>query len=191
MHVVLPEGWLHGESIRHVVSPNADQRPEGMAIDLVVIHGISLPFAEFGGDQVEALFTNQLAATAPGQYPDLAGLTVSAHLFVRRGGDIIQFAPFAARAWHAGVSSHEGRSRCNDFSIGIELEGTDDIPYSEAQYHCLVAVLRQLIATYPQLNASRIVGHCDIAPERKTDPGPAFDWARLRYYLEEDPHAGS
>jgi AmpD protein len=167
-------GWLvHAERI---ASPNFDQRPQGMPIELVVVHGISLPPGQFGGDAVAALFTNSLRYDAHPYFAQLKDLRVSAHFFVRRDGHVIQFVSCLDRAWHAGISSWRGRCRCNDFSVGIELEGTDDLPYEHEQYaacNCLIDALRE---RYP---IHAVVGHSDVAPGRKTDPGPAFDWTRL------------
>lgn len=169
---------------RQVPSPNFDARPAGTAISLVVIHGISLPPGTFGGDGVARLFTNTLDAASHPAYAGLAGLRVSAHFFIRRDGGIVQFVGCADRAWHAGVSSWEGRARCNDYSIGIELEGADLVPYESAQYLRLAALLRGLRRRYPIGSA---VGHSDVAPGRKTDPGPAFDWPRLARLTGTNP----
>ena len=160
-------------------SPNQDERPEGSEPELVIIHGISLPPGEFGGPYIESLFTNCLDCTAHPYFREIEGMQVSSHLLVRRDGELIQFVPFERRAWHAGLSQFRGRSCCNDFSIGIELEGTDDTPYTDEQYKHLVAVIQAITATYPKISARRIAGHCDVAPGRKTDPGPAFNWLRL------------
>jgi AmpD protein len=168
-------GVLRGA--RFIASPNCDDRPPGARARLLVIHGISLPPGVFRGDAVLRLFTNTLDCTAHPFYASLAGLRVSAHFFVRRTGEIIQFVPCGRRAWHAGRSRWRGRTRCNDFSIGIELEGTDTRPYTERQYARLVALAAALARRYP---IAAIVGHSDVAPGRKTDPGPAFDWRRLR-----------
>ncbi len=167
-------GWLQG--VTHIPSPNCDARPEGEAIRLVVIHAISLPPGEFGGPGVIELFTNRLDPAAHPFYATIEGLRVSAHFFIRRDGEPIQFVPCTARAWHAGVSRWEGRERCNDFSIGIELEGTDDLPFTDAQYAVLNDLLALLREAYP---IAAVVGHADIAPGRKTDPGPCFEWSRL------------
>lgn len=164
------------QGVRYVPSPNCDQRPTGTAVELVVLHGISLPPGAFGGPYIEQLFTNTLDTGAHPYFAEIAHLKVSAHVLIRRDGAVIQFVPFDQRAWHAGVSNWCGRARCNDFSIGIELEGTDHIPYTDAQYTMLRGVLRALQAHYP---IKDIVGHSDIAPGRKTDPGPAFDWSRI------------
>ncbi len=167
------------DGIHFVESPNCDDRPDGTDIDTLVLHGISLPPGDYGGDGVERLFTNSLDPAAHPYYAEIAGLEVSAHLFVRRDGDVQQFVPFGRRAWHAGMSSLHGRTRCNDFSIGIELEGSDDEAYDDRQYETLCGLVRLLMATYPRLSARNIVAHSDISPGRKTDPGPAFDWLRL------------
>jgi AmpD protein len=168
---------------RQVLSPHFDARPQGVAPELIVVHGISLPAGEFGGPWIDHLFAGNLSADAHPSFHDTAGLRVSAHAVIRRDGSITQYVPFGMRAWHAGQSQYQGRSGCNDFSIGIELEGTDRIPYEEAQYESLTALIEALLATYPTLSAQRIVGHSDIAPGRKTDPGPAFDWQRFRGIL--------
>lgn len=181
------EGWLQGhhdgDDIAHCASPNFNARPSAQNIDLLVIHNISLPPGEFGGGNVEALFCNRLDCAAHAAFNELRDLRVSAHLFIDRRGAITQFVSFYDRAWHAGVSQFEGRDNCNDFSIGIELEGTDTLPYTAAQYAQLVRVTKLLCDYFPLLTPSRITGHCDIAPARKTDPGPAFDWSRYRQML--------
>jgi AmpD protein len=158
-------------------SPNFDERPDGAAIDLVVVHAISLPPAEFGGPGVIELFTNALDPAAHPYYREIAGLRVSAHFFVRRDGEVMQFVACAKRAWHAGASCWRGRERCNDFSIGIELEGCDDQPFENAQYVALGSLTGAVRRRYP---IADVVGHSDIAPGRKTDPGPFFDWPRYR-----------
>jgi AmpD protein len=163
-----------------VASPNADERPEDCAISLLVVHGISLPPGAFGGDAIERLFTNRLDAAAHPYFATIAKLRVSAHFLIRRDGALIQFVACGRRAWHAGESSWRGRPRCNDFSIGIELEGTDDLPYTGAQYRMLVRLARALALRYP---IADVAGHSDVAPGRKTDPGPAFDWVRLQRNL--------
>lgn len=149
-------------------------------MDLIVIHAISLPPGEYGGDWIEAFFTNRLDPHAHPYFEQIEDLRVSTHLLVRRNGEVVQFVAFGDRAWHAGVSCYGTRENCNDFSVGIELEGSDDTPYSDEQYRSLSDVIHTLMATYPTLTSESIVGHCDIAPERKTDPGPFFDWERLR-----------
>ena len=161
---------------QQIPSPNCDARPPFEAPSLVVIHGISLPPGVFAGDDIVRLFTNTLDPRSHPSYASLAGLRVSAHFLIRRGGELIQFVSCNDRAWHAGVSSWRGRTRCNDFSVGIELEGTDDLPYTGAQYTRLATLLGALARRYP---VSAAVGHSDVAPGRKTDPGPAFDWDRL------------
>jgi N-acetyl-anhydromuramoyl-L-alanine amidase len=174
-------GLLDGA--RQVPSPNCDERPGAVAPDLIVVHGISLPPGEYGGPWIDRLFTNSLPADAHPYFATIATLKVSPHLLVRRDGSVVQYVPFHLRAWHAGSSSYCGRERCNDFSIGIELEGTDDTAYEPAQYRALSATIRALCAAYPSLSMDRVTGHSDIAPGRKTDPGPAFDWIRLRAML--------
>ena len=176
---------------RQVDSPNCDDRPAGQGPELLVVHGISLPPGEFGGPWIEALFTNRLPAAGHEYFAGLAGLQVSAHLLVRRDGSVVQFVPFHRRAWHAGASQWRGRERCNDFSIGIELEGTDALPYTRVQYQVLARVAAALCRAYPGLAPDAVVGHSDVAPGRKSDPGIAFDWpllrSLLRYELEVAP----
>lgn len=169
-------------------SPNRDARPTGVEPCLVIVHGISLPPGEFGGPGIEDLFCNTLDWDAHPYFGEIRGLQVSAHVLIRRDGKVVQFVPFGERAWHAGDSRFRQRTRCNDYSIGIELEGTDDIPYTDEQYEYLAAVLNALIAAYPRINARRIAGHSDIAPGRKSDPGPVFDWLRLYDSLEPAPN---
>ena len=164
-------------------SPNFNFRPENTDISLLVIHNISLPPGEFGGGYVQKFFQNTLDASLHPYFSTIAELKVSAHLFIERDGKVTQFVSFDARAWHAGSSSFAGVADCNNYSIGIELEGADDTPYSDAQYRALEKVSRQLLLTYPKLTPERITGHADIAPGRKTDPGPAFDWQRYRTSL--------
>jgi AmpD protein len=167
-------GWL--SAARRLPSPNCDARPAGTAIELIVIHNISLPPGVFDGDAVIDLFTNRLDWDAHPYYQEIRGLKVSAHFFIRRDGALIQFVPCTLRAWHAGVSSWQARDCCNDFSIGIELEGSDDLPFTEAQYATLAPLLQLLRQAYP---IRAVVGHSDIAPGRKTDPGPHFAWQRI------------
>ncbi len=167
------------EQARYCESPNHDARPDGRDPDLLVVHGISLPPGQFGGPEVEALFTNRLDWDAHPYFAEIRGLEVSAHLFIRRDGSVTQFVPFGRRAWHAGESCYRDRRCCNDFSIGIELEGEDQTPYDERQYAALEGVIRAICRAYPGITPREIAGHCDIAPGRKTDPGPAFDWLRL------------
>jgi AmpD protein len=174
-------GLLAG--VRQVLSPHCDERPEGAAPELIVVHGISLPPGEYGGPYIEQLFCGGLDPRGHPYFATLAGLRVSAHLLVRRDGAIVQFVPVGQRAWHAGRSSWQGREACNDFSVGIELEGSDEAPYEPAQYQALAAAIRALCAAWPTLSPERVVGHSDIAPGRKSDPGPAFDWPRLRELL--------
>ncbi|HEU4620761.1 MAG TPA: 1,6-anhydro-N-acetylmuramyl-L-alanine amidase AmpD [Burkholderiaceae bacterium] len=163
---------------RFVASPNADERPASMPIELIVVHNISLPPAVFEGDAVERLFTNRLDPNAHPYFAQIAHLRVSAHFFIRRDGEVIQFVEADRRAWHAGASQWRGRQRCNDFSVGIELEGTDELAYADAQYVSLAALIRALRRAYPTIVG--VTGHEHIAPGRKTDPGPSFDWTRLR-----------
>lgn len=174
-------GLLRG--VRQVLSTHHDARPPGCQPELIVIHGISLPPGQFGGPYVEQLFTGDLDPAAHPYFATIAGGRVSAHLLIRRDGEPLQFVPFGARAWHAGRSCWRGREACNDFSIGIELEGADDVPYTAAQYATLAATVRSLCAAYPGLDVQKLVGHSDIAPGRKTDPGPSFDWPRLQALL--------
>ena len=168
------------EGVRQVLCPHCDDRPAGIDADLIVMHGISLPPGEFGGPWIERLFTGSLPRDGHPYFAQIHGRRVSSHLLIRRDGEIVQFVPFHLRAWHAGVSQYEGRDACNDFSIGIELEGTDDVPYEAAQYAAAADAIRALLIAYPKLSVDRLVGHSDVAPGRKTDPGPAFDWPRLR-----------
>jgi len=160
-------------------TPNQDERPDGSDPELIIIHGISLPPGEFGGPYVAQLFSNCLDWDAHPYFAEIRGLRVSAHLFIRRDGSLMQFVPFSRRAWHAGASCHRGRTDCNDFSIGIELEGEDETPYSDSQYEVLIKTIDALQVAYASLCARRIAGHCDVSPDRKSDPGPAFDWLRL------------
>jgi AmpD protein len=167
-------------SARYLSSPNCDDRPFGQLPELLVVHGISLPAGEFGGPWIDALFTNSLSVERHPQFADLADLRVSAHALVRRDGEIVQYVPFDRRAWHAGRSVWLGRERCNDFSIGIEVEGTDGGTYAPAQYAALARLVAALCRAYPSLSPGRMVGHSDIAIGRKSDPGIAFDWPLLR-----------
>lgn len=181
--MLLDNGWL--SEIKHIPSPHCDGRPNDESPSLLVIHNISLPPGEFGGPYIDRLFTATLDPTAHPYFADISHLRVSAHCLIRRDGEIIQYVPFHQRAWHAGVSAFAGRERCNDFSIGIELEGTDTLPFTPEQYSQLVAVTRLLINAYP-ITPARITGHSDIAPGRKTDPGPAFDWDLYHRLLREN-----
>ena len=171
-------GWL--DAARQLPSPNCDDRPTGAVPELIVVHGISLPPGEFGGPWIDALFTNSLPPDAHPCFAQVAALRVSAHALVRRDGEIVQYVPFHRRAWHAGVSSWKGREHCNDFSVGIELEGTDARAYEQAQYATLARLAAVLCRAYPTLSLDRMVGHSDVAPGRKSDPGIAFDWPLLR-----------
>ena len=164
---------------RQCPSPNQDERPEGVLPELIVLHGISLPPRQFGGEHIEHFFTNCLDPAGHPYFETICDMHVSAHLLIRRDGEALQFVPFSRRAWHAGESSFRGRPRCNDYSIGIELEGTDDIPYTDAQYAVLAPVLKALFGAWPALDARVVAAHSDVASGRKTDPGPAFDWLRL------------
>ena len=177
-------GWCAG--VRHCPSAHCNERPQG-EISLLVLHNISLPPGQFGTGKVQEFFTSGLNASEHAYFSGIVDMRVSAHFFIERDGQISQFVSCLQRAWHAGVSSFAGRDNCNDFSLGIELEGTDDLPYSEAQYDALVPLVQQLLAAYPALSVERVCGHCDIAPGRKTDPGPAFDWPRLRTALLAGP----
>lgn len=177
------DGWL--EPARHLQSPNFNARPEQSAgVSLLVIHNISLPPGQFGGGYVEHFFLNTLDSSAHPYFKAIQSLQVSAHCFVSRDGRVTQFVSFAERAWHAGESSFQGQSNCNDYSIGIELEGLDDSPYTDQQYQALMVVSKLIIKHFPAITSDRIVGHSDIAPIRKTDPGPAFDWVRYHGLME-------
>lgn len=176
-------GWVAG--ITHCPSPNFNARPDGEAISLLVIHNISLPPAQFATGKVQAFFQNRLDPDEHPFFETIKTLRVSAHFLIERDGAITQFVSCLDRAWHAGVSTFDGREGCNDFSLGIELEGTDDLPFSDAQYQALQALTRQLQAAWPAISCERIRGHSEIAPGRKTDPGPAFDWARYRAALQD------
>lgn len=172
------DGWL--ELARKVPSPNHNERPEGEVVSLLVIHSISLPPGIYGGDAIDRLFTNTLDPSAHAYFESIAGLQVSAHLLIRRDGELVQYVDFRQRAWHAGASSFVGRSGCNDFSIGIELEGTDTDTFEAVQYEALANVTRALMAAWPLITPDRITGHSDVAPGRKTDPGSGFDWGLYR-----------
>lgn len=166
--------WL--QNARRVPSPNRDERAADTGIDAIVIHGISLPPKEYGGPYIDQLFTNCLDCNVHPYFQEITDLRVSSHLLINRAGEITQYVPFSARARHAGVSELQGRQDCNEFSIGIELEGCDDEPYEKRQYEVLAGIVRVLRREWPAITRERIVGHSDIAPDRKTDPGPAFDW---------------
>ena len=165
------------------MSPNCDARPDESDISLIVIHGISLPPGKFGDDYIDQLFTNKLNMNAHPYFKEISGLKVSSHLLIRRDGELVQYVPLQKRAWHAGVSSYKNRENCNDFSIGIELEGADETPYSDIQYQVLAETIKSLLQSYPALSEDTIAGHSDIAPGRKTDPGIAFDWQYLSRLL--------
>jgi N-acetyl-anhydromuramoyl-L-alanine amidase len=181
--LIIENGWLEG--IARIESPNCDERPGGCAASLIVVHGISLPPGEFGGPWIDRLFTNTLPGDVHEYFEEIADKRVSAHVLIRRDGELRQYVPFTARAWHAGESTWCGRDACNDYSIGIELEGADDVPYTNPQYEVLTALVAALRRTYASLHDAEIVGHEHIAPGRKTDPGPAFDWQRFRSALDE------
>ncbi len=181
MHDLIENGWL--TSARIVPSPNFDARPVGMAIDLLVIHNISLPPGQFGGPWIDALFTNRLDAQAHPYFETVHAMKVSAHVLIRREGEVVQYVSFEQRAWHAGVSEFQGRSRCNDFSIGIELEGSDNQGFEDVQYRHLIDISQAIMHAYPEISPARITGHEHIAPGRKTDPGPFFDWTYYRAQL--------
>lgn len=177
MEIHLPDGML--AAARYAPSPHFDARPDNTLIDMIVVHNISLPPAQFGGDYVEQFFGGKLNPSLHPYFETIRQLRVSSHLFIRRAGEMIQFVPFAKRAWHAGESFFKGQKACNDFSIGIELEGTDDLSYEKIQYERLAGIIRALQRAYPAIVRERIVGHADIAPGRKTDPGASFDWQYL------------
>jgi AmpD protein len=177
MRINLKTGLL--DDATQVPSPNCDARPDDSPIDLLVIHAISLPEGEFGGPWIDALFCNQLNANEHADFAKICGLTVSAHALIRRDGEIIQYVPFQQRAWHAGESTFKGRERCNDFSIGIELEGCDAQPFEDIQYQRLAQLTQAIMQTYPDIKPEGITGHSEISPGRKTDPGPHFHWPQF------------
>ncbi len=185
MNAIDAAGWLIG--VDKTPSPNCNQRPPGAEISLLIIHNISLPPGEFGGPYIRQLFTNCLDPRAHPYFTAIVDSPVSAHLMIDRLGTVTQFVSVDERAWHAGESCFDGRSNCNDFAIGIELEGTDTTAYTAVQYEVLAAVAGLLMTRYPLITAGRIVGHSDVAPERKTDPGPAFDWHRFHALLATPP----
>jgi len=178
------DGWIR--AVRRIVSPNFDDRPVGTLISLLVVHAISLPPSSFGSEHIERLFTNTLDPAAHPYFPRISDLRVSAHFLIRRDGELIQFVSCLQRAWHAGASSWCGRERCDDFSIGIELEGCDDLPFEDEQYLRLVSLIESLRTRYP---IAAVVGHSDISPGRKTDPGPCFDWQRVALHHSLLGHA--
>ena len=177
----IAQGWLSAST--QLLSPNTDLRPDEADISLLVVHNISLPPEQFGGPYIGQLFGNCLDPDQHPYFAEIAHLKVSSHLLIDRAGNIMQFVPFQQRAWHAGVSEFEGRSNCNDFSIGIEMEGADNIAYTDRQYNVLAEVTQVVLQAYPLITTDRIVGHSEIAPGRKTDPGPAFDWPRYKNAL--------
>ena len=185
MQIDIQQGLLL-EARQHP-SPNQNDRPLGVSIDLLVIHNISLPPGEFGGSFIDALFTNTLDPMLHSYFPAIISLQVSSHCLIRRDGELVQYVPFHKRAWHAGVSQFMGQKDCNDFSIGIELEGTDELPYTEIQYQILADLIQTLQKHYPGMTAERIVGHSTIAPDRKTDPGESFNWDLLAILLNRTP----
>jgi AmpD protein len=189
LEVDLESGLMRGA--RQIASPNHDSRPAGVEADLIVVHGISLPPGEYGGPWIDRLFTNTLPADVHPSFAERSALRVSAHLAVMRDGAVTQYVRFTDRAWHAGKSIFEGRAACNDFSVGVELEGADTQPYEDVQYERLAEAVAALCAAYPRLSPARLVGHSDIAPGRKTDPGPAFDWPRARRLIAEAASAAS
>ncbi|MBN1237291.1 MAG: 1,6-anhydro-N-acetylmuramyl-L-alanine amidase AmpD [Gammaproteobacteria bacterium] len=182
MLIDIDTGWIR--DVRRVPSPNCDARPPGSAPELIVVHGISLPPKDFGGRWIDDLFVNQLDRRAHPYFETISDLTVSAHVLVTRDGRPTQYVSFDQRAWHAGESCWRGRRACNDFAVGIELEGADDVPYAPQQYDTLARIVAALRRAYPTLRDAEIVGHSDVAPGRKTDPGPAFDWERLMSLLK-------
>lgn len=173
------------EGARQIASPNCDDRPDD-EISLLVVHNISLPPGQFGGGWIDDLFTNRLDPGKHDYFREIHQMRVSSHVLIRRDGEIVQYVPFDKRAWHAGESSFEGRAACNDFSIGVELEGTDSVPYTEEQYRQLAGLIADLQNHYPHITHDRITGHRDIAPERKTDPGEAFDWGKMWTLLDHE-----
>ncbi len=188
MRVDRATGWLEGAW--PLPSPHWNARPAGAEIELVVVHGISLPPGRFGGPSIGRLFLGRLDPEAHPYFRDVAGRRLSAHLLVRRSGAVVQFVPFHLRAWHAGESAWRGRTGCNDFSVGIEVEGAAGVPYEGGQYRALAAAMAALADAYPALGPDRVVGHADVAPGRKADPWDSFDWPRLRRLLAARPHAG-
>ncbi len=181
MHIDITSGLI--DEARQQSSLNCDSRPDERDIALIVIHGISLPPGKFAGDYIDQLFCNKLNPDEHPYFKDIARLKVSSHLLIRRDGEVVQYVPFQKRAWHAGVSHYKDRNNCNDFSIGIEMEGDDETPYTDIQYQVLSKLINKLIESYPKLNTETIAGHSDVAPGRKTDPGEAFDWELLSKLL--------
>ena len=181
MHINTKTGLV--ENTQYTASPNRDDRPSDCHIDLIVIHSISLPPGEYGGPWIEKLFTNQLPADEHPYFKDIHQMKVSSHVLIHRDGTVQQFVPFHQRAWHAGHSCYQGRETCNDFSIGIELEGTDDSEFEDIQYRQLAELINALDSSYASIKKNRLTGHSDISPGRKTDPGTGFDWDRLKGLL--------
>jgi AmpD protein len=181
VHINTETGLI--ENVQYTASPNTDDRPADKDIDLVVVHSISLPPGEYGGPWIEKLFTNTLPADEHPYFKEIHQMKVSSHVLIHRDGTLQQFVPFHQRAWHAGQSCYEGRETCNDFSIGIELEGTDDTEFEDIQYQQLAELINTLDSSYDKINKSRLTGHSDIAPGRKTDPGTGFDWNKLKALL--------
>lgn len=177
MKLSVDGAWLN--EARRVLSPNCDDRPEGCDISLIIVHSISLPPGAYEGTWIDDLFTNRLDADVHPYFSEIKDLRVSAHLLIRRDGELVQYVPFTRRAWHAGESCYRSRAACNDFAIGIELEGQDDEPYEDIQYRRLAELVKLLRGRFSSIGAQDVVGHSDVAPGRKTDPGPAFDWQRL------------
>ncbi len=174
----ISDGWF--TQARKIPSPNYNKRPENVTIDSIIIHSISLPPGQYGGDEIDRFFSNQLDWNEHAYFREIEGLQVSSHLLIRRNGELVQYVNLYDRAWHAGQSCLAGQENCNNFSIGIELEGTDDSQFENSQYETLLAVVKTLKNYFPEITAEKIVGHSDIAPGRKTDPGPGFDWNVLR-----------
>lgn len=183
MRVDVVSGLVEGAEF--APSPNCDARPPGASPEVIIVHAISLPPGEFGGPAIQHFFCNVLDVAAHPYFEQIKDMRVSAHLLIRRDGTLLQFVPLHLRAWHAGVSQCEGRTRVNDFSIGIELEGCDDAPFEDTQYRALTELTRELLRVYPDITPARIYGHSDVAPGRKTDPGPHFDWTRYRSALAD------
>jgi AmpD protein len=183
INIDVESGWI--PEARRVPSPNFDQRPDNCPPTLIVLHGIALPPGEFGGPWIDRLFSNTLDPAAHPYFCEIESMKVSSHLLIRRHGELVQYVSLHDRAWHAGDSCYKGRERCNDFSIGIELEGTDDTPYEKEQYEVLTKLITVIRHAIPACAESPVVGHCDVAPGRKTDPGPTFDWQRLSVLLGE------
>jgi len=182
----IDENSGRAQGIKFVASPNCDSREAGVLPELIVVHGISLPPNQFGGEAINQLFTNQLDPKADPYFEKIKEMKVSAHALIRRDGEVIQYVPFHDRAWHAGLSEFNGRSRCNDFSIGIEMEGSDQTCYTAYQYAALAQLVKSLWVAYPSLKRHQVVGHNEIAPGRKTDPGPYFQWDALNRLLEKN-----